>query len=66
MIPVLIGAAVAGVASYKILGKERHDQVLQEETSTRIISESEVPPDVLEKIRQKKSIRLAKETLKKF
>ena len=66
MIPVLIGAAVAGVAAYKILGKERHDQVLQEETSTRIISESEVPPDVLEKIRQKKSIRLAKETLKKF
>ena len=53
MIPVLIGAAVAGVAAYKIFNKERHDQFLKEETSTRIISEDEVPPDVLEKIQNK-------------
>ena len=53
MIPVLIGAAVAGAAAYKYFNKERHDKVLQEETSTRYISESEVPPDVLKKIQAK-------------
>ena len=49
MIPVLIGAAL-GVAAYKFLDdKERHDLALQEKTSTREISESEVPPEVLKK-----------------
>ena len=50
MIPVLIGAAVGAAAAYKFFGKERHDLALQEETYTRIISESEVPPDVLKEI----------------
>lgn len=57
MIPVLIGVAVAGAAAYKYLHKERHDQVLQEETSTRYISENEVPPDVLKKIQAKQRER---------
>ena len=51
MIPVLIGAAIAGAAAYKFFDdKERHDLALQEKIFTREISESEVPPDVLEKI----------------
>ena len=54
MIPVLIGAAI------KFFGEERHDLALQEETSTRIISEDEVPPDVLEEIKAKRRERLAK------
>ena len=60
MIPVLIGAAL-GVAAYKFLDdKERHDLALQEKTSTREISESEVPPEVLKKIRDKERARLEK------
>ena len=53
MIPVLIGAAVGAAAAYKFLDKERHDLALQEETSTRIISEDEVPSEILEKIKTK-------------
>ena len=60
MIPVLIGAAIGAAAAYKFLDKERHDQALQEETSTRIISEDEVPPDVLEKIQAKRREHSAK------
>lgn len=60
MIPVLIGAAVAGAAAYKLLSKEQHNLILKEETSTRIISEDEVPPDVLEKIQAKQRQRSAK------
>lgn len=59
MIPVLIGAALAGAVAYKFLGKERHDQALQENFSKRYISESEVPPDILEKIRQKELDRIS-------
>ena len=59
MIPILIGAAVAGAAAYKFLGKERHDKALQENISKRYISESEIPPDILEKIRQKELDRLS-------
>ena len=62
MIPILIGA-VAGAAAYKILS-EKHEKNFHEETWTRYLSEEEVPPDILEKIRQKKEARLAKE--KKF
>ena len=61
MIPILIGAAVAGAAAYKFLGKERHDQALHENISKRYISESEVPPDVLEKINKKQRERNSKE-----
>ena len=60
MIPVLIGAAIGAAAAYKFLDKERHDQALQEETSTRIISEDEVPPDVLEEIKAKQRKRNVK------
>lgn len=59
MIPVLIGAA-AGAAAYKIY-QDRHKKNSREETFTRYISEEEVPPDVLEKIRAKRRARLAKE-----
>ena len=58
MIPVIIGAA-AGVAAYKIY-KDRREKISHEETFTRYISEEEVPPDVLEKIRAKRRARLAK------
>ena len=58
MIPVLIGAAIGAAAAYKFLDKERHDLALQEKTSTRIISE--VPPDVLEKIKASQRKRSAK------
>ena len=62
MVPVLIGAAIAGAAAYKFFSdKERHDLALQEKIFTREISESEVPPDVLKKIREKQRARLAKE-----
>lgn len=60
MIPVLIGAAVGAAAAYKFLNKERHDLALQEETSTRIIPESEVPPDVLKEIQAKQRERQKK------
>ncbi len=60
MIPVLIGAAIGAAAAYKFLDKERHDLALQEKTSTRIISEDEVPPDVLEKIKASQRKRSAK------
>ena len=53
MIPVLIGTAVGAAAAYKFLNRERHDLALQEKISTRIISESEVPPDVLKEIEAK-------------
>ncbi|MBE8951488.1 MAG: hypothetical protein SR3Q1_13015 [Quinella sp. 3Q1] len=62
MIPVLIGAAV-GVAAYKFF-EDKHEKNSREETWTRYLSEEEVPPDIVEKIRQKKSARLAAE--KKF
>ena len=62
MVLVLIGAAIAGAAAYKFFGdKERHDLALEEKIFTREISESEVPPDVLKKIREKQRARLAKE-----
>ena len=60
MIPVLIGAAVGAAAAYKFFGNERHDLALQEETSTRIISEEEVPPNVLKKIQAKQRERQKK------
>ena len=60
MIPVLIGAAVGAAAAYKFLNRERHDLALQEEISTRIISESEVPPDVLKEIEAKRRERQKK------
>ena len=56
MIPVLIGAAVGAAAAYKFF--EHHER--QEKTSTRIISESEVPPDVLKKIEAKRRERQKK------
>ena len=62
MIPVLIGAAVGAAAAYKYLDKQ-HEKNSHEETWTRFLSEEEVPPDILEKIRQKKLARLAKENL---
>ena len=57
MIPVLIGAAV-GVAAYKFL-EDKHEKISHEKTWTRYLSEDEVPPDILEKVRQKKLARLA-------
>ena len=60
MIPVLIGAAVGAVATYKFL-EEKKEKNLHEETWTRYLSEEEVPPDILEKIRQKKFARQRKE-----
>ncbi len=53
MIPVLIGAAVGAAAAYKFLDG-KHEKNLHEETWTRYLSEEEVPPDILEKIRRKK------------
>lgn len=61
MIPILIGAVVAGAAAYKFLSKDRHDKALHENISKRYISESEVPPDVLEKINKKQHERNRKE-----
>ena len=59
MVPLLIGAAVAGAAAYKIIeGKQK--KVSLTKTSTRYIPEEEVPPDVIEKIHQKELARLAK------
>ena len=60
MIPVLVGAALAGAAAYKFLG-DKHEKILHEETWTRYLSEEEVPPDILEKIRLKKIARRDKE-----
>jgi len=60
MIPVLIGAA-AGAAAYKIY-KDRREKFYREETFTRYLSEDEVPPDVLEKIKEKRRARLAYES----
>lgn len=59
MIPIIIGAAAAGAAAYKFLNKE-HEKI-HETTWTRIIPESEVPPDIVEKIRRKQLARLAAE-----
>ena len=56
MIPVLIGAAIGAAAAYKILDS-KHEKSLREKTSTRYLSEEEVPPDVLEKIQKKKLAR---------
>ena len=58
MIPVLIGAAVGAAAAYKFL-EDKHEKNSHEETWTRYLSEEEVPPDILEKIRQKKCARRA-------
>lgn len=60
MIPVLIGAAVGAAAAYKFL-EDKHEKKSREETWTRYLSEDEVPPDILEKVRQKKLARLAAE-----
>ena len=58
MVPLLIGAAVAGAAAYKIIeGKQKKGSPTK--TSTRYIPEEEVPPDVIEKIRQKELKRLS-------
>ncbi|MBQ6004635.1 MAG: hypothetical protein IJL14_00125 [Selenomonadaceae bacterium] len=62
MIPVLIGAAIGAAATYKFLEGKR-DKKLHEETWTRYLSEDEVPPDILEKIRQKRLARLGKKIL---
>ena len=59
MIPVLIGAAVGAAAAYKFL-ENKQEKNWHEETWTRYLSEDEVPPDILEKVRQKRLARLEK------
>lgn len=60
MIPVIIGAAVGAAAAYKFFDGKR-EKNSREETFTRYISEEDVPPDVLEKIRAKRRARLGKD-----
>lgn len=61
MIPVLIGAAVAGAVAYKILDDEKPKMKSHTKTWTHYLSEEEVPPDVLEKINKKQRERNSKE-----
>ena len=56
MIPILIGAAVASAAAYKFF-EDNNKKIPRTETRTRYLSEEEVPPDILEKIRQKELAR---------
>lgn len=64
MIPILIGAAVAGAAGAAAckLFDDKPKKKLREWTWTRIIPESEVPPDIVEKIRQKELARLKRDS----
>ena len=56
MLPVIIGAALAGAAAHKLLDTKRK-KTPRTRSWTRIIPESEVPPDIVEKIRQKELAR---------
>ena len=58
MIPILIGAALgsAGAAAYKIFDK--HEKSTHEDTSTRYLSQEEVPPDVVKKVRRLERLHL--------
>ena len=61
MIPVIIGAAV-GAAAYKLL-EDKHEKNFHEETSTRYLSEEEVPPEILEEIQKKQLAHQKNESL---
>ncbi len=58
MIPILIGAAIgsAGAAAYKIFDK--HKKASHEDTFTRNLSQDEVPPDVVKKVRNLERLHL--------
>lgn len=61
MIPILISAAIAGAAgavACKFFDDKKPKRIQRTRTWTRIIPESEVPPDIVEKIRQKELARL--------
>ena len=59
MIPILIGAAIggAGAAAYKYFNDE-HEKISHEATSTRYLSKSDVPPDVVKKVRRLERLHL--------
>lgn len=59
MIPILIGAAIggAGAAAYKFFD-EQHKKISHEDTSTRYLPKTEVPPDVVKKVRQSERLHL--------
>ena len=65
MIPVLIGAVVAGAAgaaACKLFDDKKPKRKPRTRTWTRIIPESEVPPEVVEEIRQKEIARLKRDS----